>query len=64
MIRINVELGERSYPIHIGQGALEEVGKELARLNATRVLVVTNTTVGPMYAGRILKNIQALPENR
>ena len=59
MIRINVELGERSYPIHIGQGALEEVGKELARLNATRVLVVTNTTVGPMYAGRILKNIQA-----
>ena len=32
VIRINVELGERSYPIHIGQGALEEVGKELARL--------------------------------
>ena len=50
MIRIDVELGKRSYPIHIGQGALDEVGKEVARLKATRVLVVTNTTVGPLYA--------------
>lgn len=63
MIEINVELGARSYPIHIGQGALDAVGRELARLKATRVLVVTNTTVGPLYAGSVMQSIrQALPD--
>ena len=58
MIRIDVELGKRSYPIHIGQGALDEVGKEVARLKATRVLVVTNTTVGPLYAQKVIRSVR------
>ena len=44
-----VDLGERSYPIHIGSGVLARIGDEVKRLKATRVLVVTNTTVGPLY---------------
>ena len=44
-----VDLGERSYPIHIGSGVLKTIGEEVKRLGATRVLVVTNTTVGPLY---------------
>ena len=58
MIRIDVELGKRSYPIHIGQGALDEVRKEVARLKATRVLVVTNTTVGPLYAQKVIRSVR------
>lgn len=63
MIEINVELGSRSYPIHIGQGALDAAGSELKRLKATRVLLVTNTTVGPLYAARVVESIKkALPD--
>lgn len=58
-----VELGDRSYPIHIGSGVLELVGDEIKRLQATRVLVVTNTTVGPLYESAVLNSLQAtVPE--
>ncbi|MCG5540567.1 MULTISPECIES: 3-dehydroquinate synthase [unclassified Halorhodospira] len=47
-----VELGERSYPIYIGDGILE--GGLLARhLVADRALLVSNETVAPLYAGRL-----------
>ena len=49
MIHYEVELGARSYPIWIGAGAIARLGGELARIGATRALVVTNTTVGPLY---------------
>ncbi len=62
MIEIDVALGARSYPIFIGSGVIDRAGQELARLNATRVLVVTNTTVGPLYGERVLESIRrALP---
>ncbi len=65
MIEIDVDLGERSYPILIGEGALAAAGSEAARLKATRVLVVTNTTVGPLYAARVVESLQAaLPDAR
>lgn len=63
MLTYTVELGERSYPIVIGEGALELLGEELIRLQATRVLICTNTTVGPLYVERVLAAIRSrLPE--
>lgn len=59
MIDLTVELGPRSYPIHIAGGALARLGSEIKRLKATRVLVVTNTTVGPLYEDRALASIRA-----
>lgn len=63
MIDLTVELGERSYPIHIAPGAIKRLGSEVKRLKATRVLVVTNTTVGPLYAKAATESIrEACPE--
>jgi len=51
--RIEVNLGTRSYPIFIGAGALM-LGDEFARaIPARDVLLVTNTTIGPLYAAKI-----------
>lgn len=58
-----VDLGERSYPIHIGSGVLKTIGEEVKRLGATRVLVVTNTTVGPLYEKPVMESLAAaVPE--
>ncbi|GIL79388.1 hypothetical protein Vretimale_16554 [Volvox reticuliferus] len=52
---VHVDLGDRSYPIYIGAGLLEQ--GELLRKHITgkRVLIVTNETVGPIYLERCRK---------
>jgi 3-dehydroquinate synthase len=48
--RIDVDLGSRSYPIFIGAGA-SRLRAEFERVIPARdVLLITNTTVGPLYA--------------
>ncbi|MCX7627142.1 MAG: 3-dehydroquinate synthase [Methylophilaceae bacterium] len=49
MQTLHVALGERSYPIHIGQDLLARADLILPHLDRKRVAVVTNTTVGPLY---------------
>ena len=52
MRRLNVALGARSYPILIGAGLLEEaeaVATLRALLPTSRVVIVSNTTVAPLY---------------
>lgn len=46
--QLQVELGDRSYPIFIGQGLLgqQDLGKWVA---GEQVLIVTNETVAPLY---------------
>ncbi|MGM0477031.1 MAG: 3-dehydroquinate synthase [Pseudomonadota bacterium] len=60
--RVDVELGERAYPIHIGPGVLgSDVffepghnGATLAdELSGKQLMVVSNTTVGPLYRERL-----------
>ena len=48
-IELRVELGERSYPISIGQGLLAEPGRLAASVRGKRAAIVTNTVVGPLY---------------
>mgnify|MGYP001455890069 CR=1 FL=1 len=49
MQTLNVALGERSYPIHIGIGLLNRVDLIVPSLRSRKVLIVTNTTVAPLY---------------
>jgi len=56
---LNVALDERSYPIHIGCGLLNDGALILPHLKYKKVVVVTNTTVAPLY----LDKLQATLEN-
>jgi 3-dehydroquinate synthase len=53
--RIDVELGTRSYPILIGAGAMEQADALDRAIPARDVLLVTNTTVGPLYADKLAR---------
>ena len=50
---LEVGLGDRSYPIHVGPGILGDATLIPADLAGRDVLVVTNTTVGPLYLDRL-----------
>lgn len=50
MDSINVELGERSYPIYIGSRILKDFGTKLREfVESKKVAVVTNPTVSALY---------------
>jgi 3-dehydroquinate synthase len=53
--RIEVKLGTRSYPIFIGGGAMSLKDAFDQVIPAQDVLVVTNTTVGPLYSSTLTK---------
>jgi 3-dehydroquinate synthase len=49
MQTVTVELGARSYPIHIGPGLLREPGLLAPALASRAAVIVTNEVVGPLY---------------
>jgi len=49
MQTLHVDLGQRSYPIHIGPGLLSRADLLLPHLSGRQVMVVTNETVAPLY---------------
>ena len=53
MQRIDVKLGTRSYPIYIGSGAMALKAEIDKAIPARDVLLVTNTTVGPLYVQQL-----------
>ncbi|MEO8063717.1 MAG: 3-dehydroquinate synthase [Pseudomonadota bacterium] len=54
MQRIEVKLGTRAYPIFIGAGAMMLADEFARAIPARDVLLVTNTTVGPLYAAKLV----------
>jgi 3-dehydroquinate synthase len=46
---LQVALGDRSYPIHVGQNLLSRADLILPHLKSRQVAIVTNTTVAPLY---------------
>ncbi|MFZ0257678.1 MAG: 3-dehydroquinate synthase [Gammaproteobacteria bacterium] len=58
MSYVRVELGERSYPIHIGSGLLRQAGLLAPYLVDRRVLVVTNESLAPLYLEQALAILQ------
>ena len=51
---MRIELGERSYSIHIGSGLLGDSSAFEALPRSAHALVVSNTTVAPLYAETVL----------
>ena len=49
MKTLTVDLGERSYPIYIGQGLLQQPELLRRHVHGSQVMIVTNTTVAPLY---------------
>lgn len=49
MNTLQVALGERSYPIYIGEQLLSETPLFAAHIKGKEVLIVTNETVAPLY---------------
>jgi 3-dehydroquinate synthase len=53
METVNVELGQRSYPIHVGAGLLDKPELLQSALGGARAVVVTNDVVAPLYLQRV-----------
>lgn len=56
---LNVELADRSYPIHIGAGLLSQPALLAAHLKEPRVAIVTNTVVAPLYLRALQDGLSA-----
>ncbi|XP_039126157.1 3-dehydroquinate synthase, chloroplastic isoform X1 [Dioscorea cayenensis subsp. rotundata] len=52
---VDVDLGNRSYPIYIGSGLLDEPDLLQRHVHGKGVLIVTNTTVAPLYLDKVVK---------
>ena len=53
--QVRIDLGERSYPILIGAGLLDDPGAFQAVPAGSDAFIVTNATVGPLYAERLAR---------
>lgn len=54
-----VELGERSYDIHVGDGLLDQCGPHVARVaRGKKAFIVTDTNVAPHYLDRVRTSLE------
>ena len=63
MQTLRVELGERAYPIHIGEGLLSDAALLEPHLDLPKAAIVTNTTVAPLYLQRLSGALQSKKVN-
>jgi len=57
MKTLEVDLGNRSYPIYIGTDLIDQPNLFSACAKATSIYIVSNTTVAPIYAERLTKTL-------
>ena len=57
---LQVELGARRYPVTIGRGLLAEPAHWRGALRGRHALVISNTTVAPLYLDRIAVGLDGL----
>ena len=57
---ITVALGKRSYPVVIGAGLLADHARWRAILRGRHALVISNTTVAPLYLDHLSKGLEGL----
>ena len=60
MKTLEVDLGSRSYPIHIGTDLIDQAELFSACEKASSLYIVTNTTVAPLYAQRLTQTLEKL----
>ncbi|PLA74704.1 3-dehydroquinate synthase [Hydrogenovibrio sp. SC-1] len=63
MKTLTVALGDRSYPIFIGQDLIHQSELFGAHLQGTQVLIVTNTTVAPLYLDQLHQTLLTAKPN-
>jgi len=56
---LTVDLGERSYPIFIGEGLLQAPRLLEPFIHGQQVLVVTNETIAPLYLHNVVEGLSA-----
>ncbi|MGD9660918.1 MAG: 3-dehydroquinate synthase [Porticoccaceae bacterium] len=59
MKKLHVALGERSYPIYIGSGLIDDAELIGAHIHGKEALVVTNETVAPLYLDRVKNSLSS-----
>ncbi len=62
MQTVKIDLGHRSYPIHIGSGLIDHRGL-LGDLVRDRAMVVTNDTIAPLYLDQTLAALGNVPSS-
>jgi len=60
MQTVHIDLGQRSYPIHIGSGLIDQRGL-LAGHVRRKAMVVTNETIAPLYLDQTLASLGNIP---
>jgi shikimate kinase/3-dehydroquinate synthase len=60
MQTLTVGLGERSYPIRIGNGLLGQAALLQAVVPRKRVAIVSNTTVAPLYLEKLQRTLHSI----
>ncbi|MGE7138370.1 3-dehydroquinate synthase [Luteibacter sp. NPDC031894] len=60
METLHVDLGGRSYPIWIGPGLLRDSARWRALIRGRHVLVVSNSTVAPLYLDTLAQGLDGL----
>jgi shikimate kinase/3-dehydroquinate synthase len=58
-ITLQVDLGERSYPITIGHSLLASGERIADAVDGERAAIVTNTVVGPLYLDQVAQSLRA-----
>ena len=53
MRKLNVDLGDRAYPIFIGPGLIGDGALYRPHVHGTQVMVVSNETVAPLYLAQV-----------
>ncbi len=51
--QLNLELGDRGYPIYIGPGALHQAELLAEKIRGKQVAIVTNDTIAPLYLQQV-----------
>jgi 3-dehydroquinate synthase len=59
MQTLNVALGERSYPIHIGAGLLARPELIVEKLPRKKAAIITSATVAPLYLAPLKRALEA-----
>ncbi|WP_428357696.1 3-dehydroquinate synthase [Methyloprofundus sp.] len=58
MNTMQVELGDRSYPIYMGVGNLDKADLLIQHIKSKQVIIVTNETVAPLYLQQVSRHLQ------
>jgi 3-dehydroquinate synthase len=63
MLQLTVDLGARSYPIHIGAALLARPELFATAIRGEKVLIITNDRIAPLYLQSLLATL-AKPSGR